>query len=466
MKYSDNDIKNLLDGIYSGTITEYNLPDDLYFAIADYLKRGVYEGFGKTLYQAAGRDLELLAELRENIYMFSAAKTFQQVKDITGLLIDAEGKVRTRSEFNALGAQTYDLWSNVWGKTEYNTAIGQAQAASKWNEIEKNKDLLPMLRYSAVMDPNTSEICAPLDGIVAPVDDPIWRTVAPLNHFNCRCVLLQEDGDTKATSGNEEKAASVEGEMQNVFKSNPGIDQVVFNESHPYFDVAPRDRGFAKTNFGLPIPDAAAEAGKPIPVPTLEPTTVKEAEQWAVDNEIAKTVSYKGINNVEFANIINKQLLDLKNEYGVTYDEIKTFTQTKNGVANTLMQNYAKINSVTKEISLSRLEINKAYFKEKTLNDVTIQIKAMRLREWTTAESLQDIVNHEFAHRLTSVNVFNDKFKAKLESLVFDYKRLGRYASKNFDETLAEIFCYYKKTGSAPPEWIAKFNRWSDVKIK
>ena len=46
--------------------------------------------------------------------------------------------------------------------------------------------------------------------------------------------------------------------MQNlfwlIFKMNPGKDKVIFNKEHPYFDVAPKDKDFAKRNFDLPIP--------------------------------------------------------------------------------------------------------------------------------------------------------------------------------------------------------------------
>ena len=85
----------------------------------------------------------------------------------------------------------------------------------KWQEIEKTKGILPYLRYSAIVDPNTSEICLPLDGVVAPVDDPIWDKILPLNHFNCRCVILQEF-DAVPTEGRAEIAEKVEGEMQDM----------------------------------------------------------------------------------------------------------------------------------------------------------------------------------------------------------------------------------------------------------
>jgi SPP1 gp7 family putative phage head morphogenesis protein len=185
-KLNERNIKKYINGIYNGTITERDLSLDVYNAITDYLKAGLYDGYGMTLAEAEGADLRLLTELRENVYMFGAAKNYQMTKEISSLLVDEEtGEVRTAKEFNDIARETYDNWNDNWGATEYNTAVGQAEAASKWNEIEKDAEALPNLRYSAILDANTSDICAPLDGLVAPVDDPIWNSVAPLNHFNC-----------------------------------------------------------------------------------------------------------------------------------------------------------------------------------------------------------------------------------------------------------------------------------------
>lgn len=266
-QFSDEYIRQLFQGIWDGTITEYELPENLYHAIADYLKKGVYEGFGIDFSSLTKKinediasvfdetDLELLSELRENIYMFSAAKTFTQISEMSDLL----AKTDNFFDFKEAASAVFDLYNDTYLKTEYDTAIGQAQSAVKWNSIEKQKEVLPYLRYSAVMDANTSEICAPLDGTVAKVDDPIWNTIAPLNHFNCRCLLEQmdkEEGEDNATPDGEkeERFNKVVPEMQDVFKMNPGKDGYIFDKDHPYFQVAAKDKEFAKENFNLPIP--------------------------------------------------------------------------------------------------------------------------------------------------------------------------------------------------------------------
>ena len=249
MNFTDNEIQSLLEGIFNGSITEYAIPESLYFAIADYLKRGVFDGFGSSLRTVSGNDAELLTALTENIYMFSAAKSYTELKDMSVLLADN----RTWSEFYKAAKDRFDIYNVDYAKTEYRTAVGQAQMASQWNEIERTKDIIPYLKYSAIMDPNTSTICAPLDGIVAKVDDPIWDKIAPLNHFNCRCILTQEYTGT-VTDDRDERAKSVEGQMQDVFKHNSGKDGMIYPKSHPYFDVPANDKDYAKRNFDLPIP--------------------------------------------------------------------------------------------------------------------------------------------------------------------------------------------------------------------
>jgi hypothetical protein len=46
MNYGQGYIEAFLHSVFNGTITEQELPDTLYYAIADYLKKGLYEGYG------------------------------------------------------------------------------------------------------------------------------------------------------------------------------------------------------------------------------------------------------------------------------------------------------------------------------------------------------------------------------------------------------------------------------------
>lgn len=244
MKYTKQQIQELLDGIYAGTITVTALPKDLYFAIADYLKDALYEGFGGSLssFSVDSVDYSLLSELRANIYMFSAAKTYSEV----AAMVEMVAATETFSQFKKEALKVYEQYNVDWLKSEYNTTIAQGEMAQQWVKIEKDAALFPLLRY------DTTEvacpICAPLNGVVRPYDDIFWSTYYPPNHFNCMCVVLQER-DVRITQAPPQTADK----MQDVFKMNVGKDKYVFSPQHPYFQTAPKTLGL--NNFGLEIPE-------------------------------------------------------------------------------------------------------------------------------------------------------------------------------------------------------------------
>jgi len=231
MKYTEAQINDLLDRIWSGAVSIESLPADLYQAISKYLTSGL-DGIASKVSPS------LITELTENLKYFSAAKTYHQVNDLT--IIKNSEEIKTFSEFKAEALKVYDQYNVNWLRTEYDTTIGQGQIIERWEQIEKQKKQLPFLRYSAVVDSQTSEICLPLDGIIRPVDDSFWDTNSPLNHFNCRCTLEQVD-EFDADVTPDEKADKVSAEMndarQPLFNSNPYRDKAIFDKEHPYFDL-------------------------------------------------------------------------------------------------------------------------------------------------------------------------------------------------------------------------------------
>lgn len=235
-------VSAILKGIYTGLygIAERNLPESLYRATVRVLSGGVKE---------AGKG-PLIRELNENIFVFSAAKTYTQVKDMSSLITDGD-RILPWTKFRDKAMERYNIYNVDWLESELQTAIGQAQTAVKWRELAKSAH---MIQRRAVMDANTSPECVILNGIIAPVNDPFWRTRSPLTHFNCRCVLVGYDrfDDVTPSTRKEINAAIDKTEHINpLFKGNPAIDKVIFNDSHPYFDIAPEDKGWAKKNFGL-----------------------------------------------------------------------------------------------------------------------------------------------------------------------------------------------------------------------
>lgn len=73
----------------------------------------------------------------------------------------------------------------------YNTNLRMARAAGQWEQIQRQAEARPFLRYSAVMDSRTRPEHAAWHGTVLPADDPWWRTHYPPNDWGCRCGVEQ-----------------------------------------------------------------------------------------------------------------------------------------------------------------------------------------------------------------------------------------------------------------------------------
>jgi SPP1 gp7 family putative phage head morphogenesis protein len=182
-----------------------------------------------------------------NIRLFSGAKTFQYSYATIGNLYNEAGELLSLAEFIDKGKVTFSLYNETWLKTEYEFALAQAEAIKTWNEETAANDYL---EYSAVLDSKTSIVCKPLDGIVRHKNDPFWITHSPLNHYNCRCLLIGSDG-SGLSSKKEVNKAIKESNVPKEMQYNPALVAQIFDKSHPYFTVPQLYKSDLKKNFGL-----------------------------------------------------------------------------------------------------------------------------------------------------------------------------------------------------------------------
>ena len=73
----------------------------------------------------------------------------------------------------------------------YDTNMRALRNAERWSRVEREKKLLPFIRYVAVLDKRTRPAHAAWHGIILPVDHPCWETHRPPNGWNCRCTWQQ-----------------------------------------------------------------------------------------------------------------------------------------------------------------------------------------------------------------------------------------------------------------------------------
>ena len=257
----DIHIKNkIVSGVYSGIITTKNLPVDVYLMNATKLHRGVSKGYGKVTSTYNDPDYRLYKSLNDNIYMFSAAKTVQQTLAMSEALTDGK-RIIPYEEFKEKAGDIFDNYNDNYLNAEYYTAIDSARMADKWQDFVDNADVMPLLQFSTSNDETVCEICAPLDGVILPIDDPFWDMYAIPVHFRCNCdihALTEEQGTKAGGETDRDELAyvrkSMEGHSEHLLRNNPGKTGMVFTKAHPYFSIPKEYVSFAKQNFGLPIP--------------------------------------------------------------------------------------------------------------------------------------------------------------------------------------------------------------------
>ncbi|CAB4126210.1 Phage head morphogenesis domain [uncultured Caudovirales phage] len=486
MNFTDKEIDEMIKGVFDGEITKENLPENLYTAIAEFLQGGLYKGFGGSVADFGGTDLNLLQELRTNIYMFSAAKTYQEVRTMTDLMYEGDN-LKPFKDFYEDARGLYDTYNKNYAETEYNTAVASAEMGAKWNEIVKDADLFPLLKMTVVEDAQTTEICEPLDGIVLPINDPFWDEFYPPNHWNCRSTVLQLDEGEVSSKAEVEKAKEhADEDMQDVFKMNVGKDEYVFSPEHPYFTSVPKeDREFAKENFGLPMPEDLS---------VIMPKNTKQAKEF-----IAGAISeFSGLNvaKVSISSELNIEQL------GERYKTIKSLFQEykvnpvisrENEIKVTLKSTKSAYGFIKHYGNGTITEIN---FGDKYANDKSRifdpLFKGLRAKSRVDEKNLPIATTvHEFTHVLgIDSNIRSDKAPQWLKDFFTELKEvknnyieellkysragemgllneysLGKYASTNINEFMAEGFTEYKLS-STPSKYALKVGNLIDKYFK
>lgn len=255
----DDDLSKIWDRItrqlHSGQLQAGDVDQELYELIAAELWKGVQNGFGSelTTLDTSTPDYEMLAALRENIYVFSGFKNYQTLKAASELLIDpVTGVKRSFSEFAQEVLTINNEYNINYLYAEYQNAMAQSQMASKWLRFQEDKEALPYLQVDVVLDERTRH--RKWNGITRRVDDAFWDTGGlPPFDWGCRCTVRQlSEGPVTPKS----KLPDLENLIKEEFQYNPGKEKTVFPKSHPYYKVAEKDQGKAEKNFNLRIPRA------------------------------------------------------------------------------------------------------------------------------------------------------------------------------------------------------------------
>ena len=511
-EWSDSYVDEIITGVYSGLYTINNLPKSLYEEIGRRLTQGLYDGL------ATGNALTTIADpgyintLRNNIYTFSGAKTWNEVKLMSDFLIDENGNARSFKEYKDFAKKTFGEFNVNYLRTEINHAKGTAQMADKWKQFDEEVELFPFLRYVTAGDDRVRPSHKALNGIIKPVNDPFWKQNAPLNGWNCRCDLKQVE-EAVVTTDEEIEAKINEAtdgkglDTPDYMKNNPGRD--VFGKDHPYFKIPRAFKKDQANNFGMPAPKPMSDEAIVKEIKKAQKSLVVDwstKSNKAIKDHLTTSFVSKGfkVDKVVISTKADKtalssqinQLDKLLKEYKVA-DEWKT----ENGfelLFNTKKGYYGAIHTHTNPIE-KRSWVSKANFGHREPGPRQVMADKQRSKEGefnrkSKADSENyDIVTttHEFAHFIavellesskvvssntkeffTSLRKIRDDYRLEMKALSVPggYKEqvkihLGDYANTNTNEFMAEAFTEYK-LNSNPSKYAKKVGILIDKHFK
>jgi SPP1 gp7 family putative phage head morphogenesis protein len=221
--------KEKKSSVNSGDINDKSV-QSLLNGINTILQDGLNRGIEQSVPYVMKRNLS------ENIYVFSGAKTYAELKELSGLLLDTGGKIKPFSKFWQDVQSIYPEYNQSYLEAEYIFATQSAQMASKWNEYETDGDRYN-LQYRTASDDRVRESHWLLHNTTLPPSDPFWNDYYPPNGWRCRCTAIQvrksKYPESDSTQAVRFGANATEGK-NNIFRFNPGKQQVIFPGHHPY----------------------------------------------------------------------------------------------------------------------------------------------------------------------------------------------------------------------------------------
>jgi SPP1 gp7 family putative phage head morphogenesis protein len=177
----------------------------------------------------------MLTRLTRDVWSFSAAKDYQQMRDLTLALKDENGKLREFEAFKTEAQKICEKYDETWLRTEYDMSVASSQSAARWVQFTKDAKDIPFLEYQTVGDDAVRASHAVLDGIVRNISDSFWSTHYPPNGWGCRCEAIQAPG----AHGNKKDMPS-DSPVPEMFRTNLAQTGLIYPKNHPYYVGIPK----------------------------------------------------------------------------------------------------------------------------------------------------------------------------------------------------------------------------------
>lgn len=202
------------------------------------------------IFELAIQDNDLPDDMRRALasdaFLFGSLKTNAQLFEGSKLLTKQDGTLKSFQELTQDFDKLNKRYNENYLESEYEFAVGSAQMASKWSEFGSSERYY--LQYRTAKDERVRASHAALADITLPKEDPFWDSFLPPNGWMCRCQTVEvlksnyepsnsEDALKKGETATTEIGKSGKNRLE-IFRFNPGKNEVLFPPKHPYNKVA------------------------------------------------------------------------------------------------------------------------------------------------------------------------------------------------------------------------------------
>lgn len=225
---------------------------NLHLKTAEQLIKAVSDGFGNIDSSDDDRKI-LISKLKQNIYAFSAAKSFTQMQYYRDAMVGEDGNILSTASFIKKIADTGEIFNKTHLTAESENAHYSAIMADKWDRFADDD----WLQYSTVGDSRVRPSHAILDKHTAPKSDGFWKSNYPPNGWSCRCTVVPGKENHQNSLTRPEAGKQLKEENKDTpFYNNVGLSKVIFKENHPYFiNAAGKEANLSWQQYGLPSLD-------------------------------------------------------------------------------------------------------------------------------------------------------------------------------------------------------------------
>lgn len=200
---------------------------NLFNEICDRINEAARKGFDES--GAVDPDDDFRTAILRNNEVFVAFKVHRMQNDMARLLLDSNGNLKPFEQWRKEVMPIASHQVGQWLRTEYNTAVLRAHQAADWQQFEREKDVLPNLRWMPSTSVNPGKDHMVFWGTVRPIDDPFWNEHRPGDRWNCKCDLSSTDDPVTEIPDFTKKDNPHPG-----LDNNPGKDGKLFSDTHPY----------------------------------------------------------------------------------------------------------------------------------------------------------------------------------------------------------------------------------------